>query len=146
MRTFGSIGTGDLTALASVALCLIGEAPWQYGSLEPYRLDPADALAFISSNAATVGEAALSLADARELLYASIVIAALAFLAVDGNPEPYAEAVHEARPHPGQQAVAARLRELLADQPIKPARIQDPFSYRAVPQVHGPAIDAAIHL
>ncbi|KWX00417.1 hypothetical protein TH66_16665 [Carbonactinospora thermoautotrophica] len=146
VRTFGSIGTGDLTALASVALCLIGEAPWQYGSLEPYRLDPADALAFISSNAATVGEAALSLADARELLYASIVIAALAFLAVDGNPEPYAEAVHEARPHPGQQAVAARLRELLADQPIKPARIQDPFSYRAVPQVHGPAIDAAIHL
>ncbi len=146
VRTFGAIGTGDLTALASAALCLIGEVPWQNGSLNPYRLDPADALAFISSNAATVGEAALGLADARELLYASIVVAALAFLAVDGNPEPYAEAVHEARPHPGQQAVAARLRELLADQPIKPARIQDPYSYRAVPQVHGPAIDAAVHL
>ncbi|HLX50114.1 MAG TPA: aromatic amino acid ammonia-lyase [Streptosporangiaceae bacterium] len=146
VRMVGAIGTGDLTALASTALCVLGEHPWQGGTLPPFRLDPADALAFISSNAATIGEAALACADLGELLDAGLVIAALCFLAVNGSPESYAVAVQQARPHPGQRAVAARLRALLDSQPLTPTRIQDPYGYRALPQVHGPAIDAAASL
>jgi histidine ammonia-lyase len=146
VRMVGAIGTGDLGALASTALCILGERPWQGGTMPELRLDPADALAFMSSNAATIGEAALACADLAELLTASTVVAALSFLAVDGSAEPFAAAVHRARPHPGQQAVAARMRELLAGQDIRPARIQDPYGYRALPQVHGAATDSAAAL
>ena len=58
--------------------------------------------------------------------------------------EPYAEAVHRGR-RPGQQAVAARMRGLLDGQPGPSARIQDPYGYRALPQVHGAAVDAVAH-
>ncbi|HEY3732984.1 MAG TPA: aromatic amino acid ammonia-lyase [Streptosporangiaceae bacterium] len=146
VRMVGAIGTGDLTALASTALCILGERPWRGGTLPAMRIDPADALAFISSSAATIGEAALGCADLTELLAASSVVATLSFLAVDGAVEAYAAAVHEARPHPGQRAVAARMRELLAGQDVSPGRIQDPYGYRALPQVHGAAVDAAAAL
>lgn len=144
--TYGAIGTGDLTALASTALCLLGERPWIGGEQGPgFRLPSADALAFISSNAATLGEAALAVADLRRLLRASIVIAALSLLATYGSLEPYAPAVHEACPHPGQQQVAAAMRTLLAYEGASPGRIQDPYGYRAFPQVHGPAVDASAY-
>jgi histidine ammonia-lyase len=146
VHSLGGIGTGDLTALASTALCVLGERPWRGGTLPPYPMDPADSLAFISSNAATVGEACLGTEDLRDLLDASVIVAALAFLAVDGSTEPYAEAVHAARPHVGQRAVAARMRELVADAVAAPTRVQDPYSYRAIPQVHGPAVEACGHL
>ena len=142
VRMVGAIGTGDLTALASTALCILGERPWQGGTLPPFPLDPADAGAFMSSNAATIGEAALACADLGELLEAAVVVAAMSFLAVNGSAESYSPAVHAARPHPGQQAVAARMRALLAGQEVRPDRIQDPYGYRALPQVHGPAVDA----
>jgi histidine ammonia-lyase len=141
--TLGGIGTGDLSALACTALCLLGELPWRGGQLPPLRFDPADALGFLSSNAAVIGEAALACANLRDLLGAAVVTGALAFLGTEGNPEAYDEFVHRVRPHPGQQAVAARLRRLLAGQPTRAARIQDPYSYRAMPQVHGSAVDAA---
>jgi histidine ammonia-lyase len=146
VHSLGGIGTGDLTALASTALCVIGERAWRGGTLPPYPMDPADSLAFISSNAATVGEACLGTEDLRDLLDASVLIAALGFVAVDGSSEPYAEAVHAARPHVGQRAVAARMRELVGDAVATPARVQDPYSYRAIPQVHGPAIETCGHL
>lgn len=146
VRTYGAIGTADLTALASTALCLIGERPWLGGTMPAYPLASADALAFISSSAATLGEAALACQDLRVLLRASLVIAALSFVAVDGSPEPFATVVHDTRPHAGQRTVAAQMRELLGDEPRTGARIQDPYSYRALPQVHGAAVDAAVHL
>lgn len=142
---YGAIGTGDLTALAATALCLLGEREWLPAPARPPRfaLAPADALAFISSNAATLGEAALGCHDLSELLAAATLIAALSFLAVDGCAEPYAAAVHQGRPYPGPQAVAAAMRTLLAQHAGPAARIQDPYGYRALPQVHGPAVDAA---
>ena len=142
VRMIGSIGTGDLAALACVGLCLLGERPWQGGTLPPFPLDPADALAFMSSNAATIGEAALACADLGELLDAATVVAALSFLAVSGSTEAYCASVHAGRPHPGQLAVAARMRHLLAGHPGPATRIQDPYGYRALPQVHGSAVDA----
>ena len=142
--TYGAIGTGDLTALAATALCLLGERDWMpHSAGQPrFPLASADALAFLSSNAATVGEAAIACCDLAELLQAAIVIAALSHLAVDASAEPYADAVHAARPHPGQQAVATTMRALLAGELRPAARVQDPYGYRALPQVHGPAVDA----
>ena len=141
---YGAIGTGDLTALAVAALCLLGERDWLPAQARQPRfpLASADALAFLSSNAATVGEAALACSDLAELLRAAIVIAALSHRAVAASTEPYAAAVHEARRYPGQRAVAAVLRALLPDGDRQAGRIQDPYGYRALPQVHGPAMDA----
>jgi histidine ammonia-lyase len=145
---YGAIGTGDLTALASLGLCLIGERAWRTGTGPPPRfpLRPAEALGFMSSNAATLGEAALACHDLSVLVSSAVVIAALSLLAVRGSLEPYAPAVHRARPA-GQQRVASRMRALLdgallAGTGHPPARIQDSYGYRAFPQVHGPATDS----
>ncbi|MGW0810564.1 aromatic amino acid ammonia-lyase [Nonomuraea sp. NPDC002799] len=147
IRTYGAIGTGDLTALATTALCLLGELPWDH---EPPRSDTApeppryalasgEALPFISSGAATLADAAIACHRLRLLLDAAIDVAALSFTAVDASAEPLAAAVHEARPHPGQAVVATRLRTLLTQAPA--GRIQDPYGYRAFAQVHGAALD-----
>ena len=144
---WGAIGTGDLTALAITALCLLGERDWVPRPAKPPRfaLASRDALAFLSSNAATIGEAALACHDLAELLRAALAVAAFSQLAADASAEPYATPVHAARPHPGQQAVAAAMRGLLATSAGPARRIQDPYGYRALPQVHGPAVDAAGH-
>jgi histidine ammonia-lyase len=141
---YGAIGTGDLTALAATALCLLGEREWRPAAAGQPRfpLASADALAFLSSNAATIGEAAIACADLAGLLQAAIVVAAFSHLATDSSAEPYAVQVHDARPFPGQQAVAATMRALLGGETRPAARIQDPYGFRALPQVHGPAVDA----
>ncbi|MDT9701098.1 aromatic amino acid ammonia-lyase [Streptomyces sp. P17] len=181
VNEFGSVGTGDLAALAQVGLALAGEHPWRgpdgavarpegsgagaggparsaapgagaegprpvAGAPEPQPLDNNDALALISSNALTLGQAALALHELRGLIAATQVVAALSLLAVDGSHEPYAAPVHEARPHRGSTEVARRMRELIgaADRPTPPlGRIQDPYGFRCLPQIHGPAHDAA---
>jgi histidine ammonia-lyase len=145
-RVYGAIGTGDLAALAVTALCLLGERDWLPN--EPPRdqprfaLDGTDALAFLSSNAATLAEAAIACHDLAALLAAATVVAALSYLAASGSVEPLAEAVQLARPQAGQRRVAELLRGLLASEPGGAVRIQDPYGYRALPQVHGAALDA----
>jgi histidine ammonia-lyase len=143
---YGAIGTGDLTALASTGLCLLGEREWRTGSGAPPRfaLRPAEAPGFMSSNAATLGEAAVACAELTSLIRAAVVIAGLSLLAVRGSLEPYGPAVHRGR-LPGQQQVAASIRALLRDSEHVPARIQDSYGYRAFPQVHGPVMDALGH-
>jgi len=145
---YGAIGTGDLTALAVTALCLLGERDWllpdQPVAQPRFPVASSDALAFLSSNAATVGEAALACSDLGELVCVAVMIAALSHCAVTASVEPYAAAVHEGRSYPAQREVAATLRELLGND-RRPGRIQDPYGYRALPQVHGPAVDAVRH-
>ncbi|APY87932.1 aromatic amino acid ammonia-lyase [Streptomyces alfalfae] len=148
VNEFGSVGTGDIAALAQMGLALAGEHPWRGpgAAPEPQPLDNNDALALISSNALTLGQSALALHELRGLIGATQVVAALSLMAVDGSHEAYALPVHEARPHPGSSAVAERMRRLLgaADRPTPPlGRIQDPYGFRCVPQIHGPAHDAA---
>ncbi|MBO4256528.1 aromatic amino acid ammonia-lyase [Streptomyces griseorubiginosus] len=155
VNEFGSVGTGDIAALAQVGLALAGEHPWRerdapgsgvVGAPEAQPLDNNDALAFISSNALTLGQSALALYELRGLIEATQVVAALSLLAVDGSHEAYAAPVHAARPHRGSARVAARMRELIgaADRPTPPlGRIQDPYGFRCLPQIHGPAHDAA---
>jgi histidine ammonia-lyase len=141
---YGAIGTGDLTALAMAALCLLGERDWlPQGGLQPrFVLASFDALAFLSSNAATIGEAALACCDFDVLVRAAVAVAALSHSAVRASAEPYAAAVHEARRYGGQRSVAATMRDLIGAGNGQPDRIQDPYGYRALPQVHGPAVDA----
>lgn len=148
VRRTGAIGTGDLTALADVGLTLVGERPWASGGLAPVPFDPGDALAFQSSNAATIAEAVLACLALGRLLRASHAVCALSYIALDGSPEAYSSVVHEARPHPGQVACAAEMRRLLGMQgvPRPGSRIQDPYGLRAFPQVQGPALDAYRYL
>jgi histidine ammonia-lyase len=149
----GAIGTGDLTGLAATALTLIGERSWRgpdgpvTRALLPRAVADAEALAFMSSNAVTLAQAALAHQDLAGLLDAELAVAALSHLALRGSAQPYAEPVQAARPHPGQQATAWRLRKLLGPDAARPgARVQDPYGLRALPQVHGPAVDALGHV
>jgi histidine ammonia-lyase len=140
----GSLGTGDLTVLAEIAVALIDE----FGP----ALGPRDGLGFMSSNAASIGHAALVAVDTGRLLDGALRVAALSFLAADADRIVLDARVHDARPHPGQIAVAGRMRELLgADGGARRAShsasgagapVQDPFPFRALPQVEGPARDA----
>jgi histidine ammonia-lyase len=147
VNEFGSVGTGDIATLAQVGLALAGEHPWRgAGAPEPQPLDNNDALALISSNALTLGQSALALHELRGLIGATQVVAALSLIAVDGSHEAYAAPVHAARPHRGSVEVARRMREMIgaADRPTPPlGRIQDPYGFRCLPQIHGPAHDAA---
>jgi len=150
----GSLGTGDLTVLAEIALALID----QYG----VELGPRDGLGFMSSNAASIGHAALVAAAAGRLVEGALEVAALSFLAADADRVVLDERVHQARPHPGQVGAAARMRELLGAEagarrtwqggaeadadgspgPEAGAPVQDPIPFRALPQVEGTVGDA----
>ena len=133
LRNLGGIGTGDLTLLGQLGLEL---------SERGLEIEAGDALALMSSNAATFASAALAWNDIAELLDAGLAIAALTFCALEGNPEAFAQAVADARPLSGLIAVSARLRSLTAGAPA-PARIQDPFGLRCLPPVAG-ALDFAV--
>jgi histidine ammonia-lyase len=112
-------------------------------------LTPGDALSLMSSNALTLGQAALACRDLDVLLRATHVVTALSLAAVSGSLEAYAAPVHALRPYPGARRAAAEVRRLLGvpDIPAMPGRrIQDPYGFRAFPQVHGAAMEAAAAL
>lgn len=140
LHRYGALGTGDLSPLAELGLTLAGELPWRTGGVRPMRFVAGEALAFMSSSALTLATAALAGGAASRLIRASHVVAALSFLALQGNAEAYAQAVHEARPHRGSVEVAAELRRLLGP-PRESRRIQDPFALRAIPQVNGATVE-----
>jgi histidine ammonia-lyase len=159
-RELGSLGTGDLTSLADVGLALLGEGQvWYCGELRAAdealaeagvpvgRLGPRDGLAFISSNAMTIGHAALIVVDTAQLLDAWLAVAALSFEAAAADPIVLDPRIHSAVHRPGQAAVAARMRALLAGLEERarepgPLGIQDPYPFRALPQVDGAVYDA----
>ncbi|WP_018564392.1 aromatic amino acid lyase [Streptomyces sp. PsTaAH-124] len=113
----------------------------------PIVLRPGDALALLSSNALTLGQAALACHDLDVLLRATHAVAALSLAAVSGSLEAYAPEVHALRPYRGAARAAAEVRRLLGGPGGTGTggarRIQDPFGFRAFPQAHGPALDAA---
>ncbi|MEV5985363.1 aromatic amino acid ammonia-lyase [Streptomyces sp. NPDC052051] len=150
VHEYGGLGTGDLTALAETGLTLIGERPWlgepEGGLPAPVPLRPGDALALLSSNALVLGRSALACHDLSVLLRATHAVAALSLAAVSGSLEAYAAPVHAVRPYPGPARAAAEVRRLLGvpDRPgPSQGRIQDPYGFRAFPQAHGPALEAA---
>jgi histidine ammonia-lyase len=145
VREHGGVGTGDLAALATTALALMGEVPTSPPIDRPARLGPHDALPLLSSNAAAIGDAALACTDLHVLARAYVVVAALTFTAINGNAEAFAESIASATPFPGAERTTAWMRALV-DQAALPARIQDPVSLRAVPQAHGHFVDSVDRL
>lgn len=145
VREHGSVGTGDLAALAGTALTLIGERPASRPWTPMSDFPEPDALPFISSNALTLGRITLALADLEPLVRAATVVAGLSFTAVRGNPEAFSEQAARATPFTGTALVAEWLRELISSPPSA-ARIQDPFGYRVFPQAHGAVVDTVADL
>jgi histidine ammonia-lyase len=143
VRELGTLGTADLPALATTALALAGEVATT-PALTPIVLGIGDAAPFMSSNAATIADAALALDELQTLARAALVINALTFTAVDGNAEAFAPAVEQVTPFDGARRVCRALRALVGNTP--PARIQDPFGLRALPQVHGAFLDRLAEL
>ena len=85
----GTIGTGDLTALAEIALTLIGRRPWVRGRVPPVAVGPGDALAFMSSSAVSLARAVLACEELSRLMAASHVVAALSYCALGGSAEAF---------------------------------------------------------
>ena len=158
-RELGSLGTGDLTVLAEIGVALGGEGECWVGDavvpaaealaahgLEPVRFGPRDGIGFMSSNAVSIGQAALVYHDARRLLDSALAVAALSYEAAEADPAVLDARVHAARPHHGQTEVARRLRDLLGDPgaplPSHRGGVHDSFVFRCVPQVEGTLLDA----
>jgi histidine ammonia-lyase len=135
VRELGSVGTGDLPALAATALAL--------GRSVTFGVH--DALPFLSSSAATLADSALVQQRLDSIARAAVAVAALTFTATGGNPEAFSPAVERVAPFPGSRQVCRWMRELV-DTDAPGARIQDPFGLRTLPQVHGTALDALDHL
>jgi histidine ammonia-lyase len=156
----GSVGaSGDLAPLAHCALPLIGEGRVRAGGVErpasevvasPLVLQPKEGLALLNGTHLMASLGALALHDADRLLDAAVTAAALSVEALLGSHRPFDERVHAARRQPGQITVAARLRSLLAGSAVVVshadcARVQDPYTFRCIPQVLGAVSDALGH-
>jgi histidine ammonia-lyase len=158
----GSLGaSGDLAPLAHATLCLLGEG-WITGAggaaepaapalaaagLRPVTLAPKEGLALINGTDAMAATLAIAVADIEALLTAADCACAMSVEALLGTDRAYDEEAVALRPAPGQQAAAANLRRLLAGSPIVASHrashhaVQDAYSLRCAPQVHGAARD-----
>lgn len=161
----GSVGaSGDLAPLAHVGITLLGvgeaEVDGQVMSsadalasagLEPLELLAKEGLALINGTQAMTAQLALTLLDAERLARHADLAAAMTVEASMGSHMPFNPAVVRLRAHPGAITVSANMRRLLAGSEIVTAhaecdRVQDPYSLRAVPQVHGASRDALSHV
>ncbi|MGH2382535.1 MAG: histidine ammonia-lyase [Candidatus Limnocylindria bacterium] len=153
----GSVGaSGDLAPLAHLALGLIGEGGVRLGGepmtavealqrtgLVPLSLTAKEGLALLNGTQLMAAIGCLAVHDAERLARTADLVAAMSIEALHGSDEPFAAAIHDARPHHGQRDVATAMRHWLADSPNRAAhrssdhRVQDPYSLRCVPQVHG---------
>ncbi len=159
----GSVGASvDLAPLAHLALVLIGEGWATVGDnpaivngrtalsgagLSPLELGPKEGLALINGTQASAAVASLALLGAERLARATDIAAALAIDGLRGSYHPFEPRLHAPRPYAGQQASAANLLRLLNGSPINKShencgRVQDAYSMRCAPQVHGAARDA----
>jgi histidine ammonia-lyase len=160
----GSVGaSGDLAPLAHLALAVIGEGEAFYRNermasrealqrahIEPLQLEAKEGLALLNGTQAMAAVGALALLRAEMIARVADVAGAMTLEALRGTPVAFDERIHALRPHAGQIAVAAHLRELLRDSEIREShvendpRVQDAYSLRCMPQVHG-AARGAIH-
>ncbi len=162
----GSVGaSGDLAPLAHLALTLIGEGRvhGQDGrpiptaealaahGIEPLQLQPKEGLALINGTQAMTGLGALAVCRARRLAKTADAVAALTVEAKLGSRKPFDARLHALRPHPGQGASARNLWRLTEGGEIGLShkdcdRVQDAYSLRCAPQVHGAARDTIEHV
>lgn len=162
----GSLGaSGDLAPLAHLALPLIGRGEVEFhgqpmpallalreAGLEPLTLEAKEGLALLNGTQMMSAVGALALADADRLARTASVAAAMSVEALLGTDVAFAAEYQLARPHPGQIIVAAEMRHLLRQSTLQTShhgnahKIQDPYSLRCVPQVHGAVRDALDYL
>ncbi len=158
----GSVGaSGDLAPLSHIALALMGEG-WvtvdgarveaaeamAAAGIEPVQLAAKEGLALNNGTQAMTGVGALALLAAERAVETAEVAGAMSLEAMKGTPDAFDEAIQRVRPQPGQGTSAERLRALLADSEIREShregdpRVQDAYSLRCMPQVHGAARQA----
>jgi histidine ammonia-lyase len=138
VRMLGSVGQADLAPLADLAEGLLGD----------FELEAGEALVLIDTNAFSTGQAALALADCKSLLGSLDVAGALDFEAFAANLSVVDPAVAAFRPYAGLGTTIARLRTLLEGSSLwteRPRNLQDPLTFRTLPQVHGAALDAVVY-
>ncbi len=157
----GSVcASGDLAPLAHIALALLGRGDvlvrgqrvkasvaLARAGLRPVKLAPKEGLALINGTSVATAVLARALVEAQDLVRLSDVAAAASIEALLGTDKPFDPRVQALRPHPGQAATASNVRKLLRGSRIVPShrhsdhKVQDPYSLRCVPQVHGAARD-----
>ena len=159
----GSLGaSGDLAPLAHLSLPLIGlgevmvagkrmpsaQALKKFG-WKPLELGPKEGLALLNGTQFMNAYASLLTLKATRLAHLADVIAAMSLDAYDGRIEPFHASVHAVRPHPGQAVVAGHMRDLVKGSALierKKEHVQDPYSFRCIPQVHGASRDAIAYV
>jgi histidine ammonia-lyase len=156
----GSVGaSGDLAPLAHMALVVIGEGEARLegerltggealrrAGLAPFELHPKEGISLLNGTQAMLGVGSLALLEAEILADTADVVCALSLDALRGTPVAFDPRLHEARPHPGQIACARNLAALLEGSEIRQShvacrRVQDAYSLRCAPQVHGAVRD-----
>jgi len=167
VHEYGSLGcSGDLAPLSHVALAVMGEGQVRGADgdlldagealaahgLRPVVLAEKEGLALINGTDGMLGMLVLALADLDRLLRTADVAAAMSVEAQLGTDRVFADDLQALRPHPGQRASAANLRAIMADSAIVAShrgpdcnRVQDAYSLRCSPQVHGAARDTCAH-
>ena len=158
VRELGSLGaSGDLAPLANLFLPIIGEGEVFYkGKIypaqeinkkfgwEPIALGAKEGLALLNGTQFMSSHAVYALLKAFKLAKYADIIGALSLEAYDGRIDPFLPQIHEARPHPGQIETAYNIRSLLKGSEFQKAEkthVQDPYSFRCMPQVHGAVKD-----
>jgi histidine ammonia-lyase len=161
----GSVGaSGDLAPLAHLALVLIGEGECvaekgeripgaealRSAEIKPLVLEAKEAVSLINGTQGMLAVGTLALLAAETLVESADVISALTLDALRGTDVAFDERIHQSRPHGGQLAAAANLRRMLEGSEIRKshadcARVQDAYSLRCIPQVHGAVRDTLAH-
>jgi histidine ammonia-lyase len=156
---YGSLGaSGDLAPLAHLCLPLIAEGEVNYkGKLisgkelisqmgwKPIQLQAKEGLALLNGTQFMASFGVWNLIEAKKILNLSNLIGALSIDAFDGRIEPFNPKVHAIRPQPGQAIIAKEVSSYLEGSELisqKKQHVQDPYSFRCIPQVHGATNDA----
>ncbi len=162
----GSVGaSGDLAPLAHLSLVLIGEGEAFYegerlggaealrrAGLKPIALEPKEGLSLVNGTQVMTAIACLALHDAEVLAASGDIVGAMSAEALRATDRAWDTALHQTRPYPGQLKVAANLRALMDGSAIVAShrsgdtRVQDPYSIRCMPQVHGAVRDSLAHV
>lgn len=167
VREYGSLGcSGDLAPLAHIALALMGEGQvrdadgvlldaavaLKAAGIDALELAEKEGLALLNGTDGMLGQLALAIADLDMLLRTADIAAAMSVEGLLGTDRVFAADINRLRPQLGQQASAANIRRLLADSPMlashagpEDQRVQDAYSLRCSPQVHGGARDTLEH-
>jgi len=161
----GSVGaSGDLAPLAHLALALVGEGECiteksarvpsaevlKGAQVKPLVLEPKEAISLINGTQAMLAVGSLALLAAEILADSADVLGGLSCDALKGTDAAFDERIHQARPHAGQTRSAANLRRMLEGSEIREShracgRVQDAYSLRCIPQVHGAVRDTLAH-